>query len=270
MIDLHCHVLPDVDDGSPDMEHSLEMGRMAVNDGITIQACTPHIFPGVYHNSGPDIRLRVEQLQAALDEAAIPLTLVVGADVHMTPGLVGKLRSGEALTLHDSRYVLIETPHHILPPRTEDCFFDLLAAGFVPILTHPERMSWIDRDYALIQRLVRAGVWMQLTAGALLGRFGGRPRYWSERMLDEGMFHFVATDAHSTDGRPPFLREAFDRLCERIGEAEALNFVLHRPCGILEDRPVSEMPRTRVPPAGMPASEETFLERLAPLWRRIS
>ena len=120
------------------------MARMAVADGITVQACTPHIFPGVYNNVGPDIRARVAHLQFRLHEAGVPLRLVVGADIHMTPNLVAKLRSGEALTLYDTRYLLIETPHHVLPPRTEEVFFDLRAAGFVPILTHPERMSWID------------------------------------------------------------------------------------------------------------------------------
>ena len=97
--------------------------------------------------SGRDIRARVAHLQFRLHEAGVPLRLVVGADVHMTPNLVAKLRSGEALTLGDTRYVLIEPPHHVLPPRTEDVFFDLTAAGFVPILTHPERMSWIGHRY---------------------------------------------------------------------------------------------------------------------------
>ena len=83
----------------------------------------------------------------------VSLRLVAGADVHMAPNLVAKLRSGEALTLSDTRYLLIEPPHHVLPPRTEDVFFDLTAAGFVPIFTHPERMSWIDHRYELIKSL---------------------------------------------------------------------------------------------------------------------
>ena len=267
MIDLHSHLLPGVDDGSPDEERSLEMARIAVADGITVQACTPHIFPGVYNNVGRDIRARVAHLQFRLHEAGVPLRLVVGADVHMAPNLVAKLRSGEALTLGDTRYVLIEPPHHVLPPRTEDVFFDLTAAGFVPILTHPERMSWIDHRYDVVKRLVEAGVWMQLTAGALLGHFGNRAQYWSERMLDEGLVHIVATDAHDTSKRPPRLSAAFEALGVRLGESEAKQLVLTRPGGILDNRSPSDLvvglPR---PPVVAPAASTiSWWQRLGSL-----
>lgn len=244
------------------------MARLAVADGITIQACTPHIFPGVYNNTGADIRHRVEQLQLALDEASIPLHLVAGADVHIAPNLVQKLRTGEALSLYDSRYVLLETPHHVLPPRTEDTFFELMSAGFVPILTHPERMSWIDRHYDLVRRLVQAGAWMQLTAGALLGNFGSKPKYWSERMLDEGLFHIIATDAHDVERRPPRLRDAFEVLCRRVGDAEALNLVSHRPYGILENQPTSAFPAPPESTTMAVSPADSLLQRAAAFWRR--
>lgn len=260
MIDLHSHVLPGIDDGSPDDGSSLQMARMAVADGITVQACTPHMFPGVYDNSGPDVRARVARLQAQLDDHGIPLQLVTGADVHIVPDLVARLRNGAALTLNDTRYVLIETPHHVLPPRADDVFFNLLAAGYVPVFTHPERMTWIEQRFDFIKSLVKAGCWMQLTAGALVGKFGRKPKYWSERMLDEGLFHIVATDAHDTIRRPPALREAFDVLCGRVGETEALQMSLHRPLGILGNRLASEL----APPIA------THSEAAAePIWRRI-
>lgn len=269
MIDLHSHLLPGVDDGAPSLDVALAMARVAVAEGVTIQACTPHMFPGVYNNAGPDIRARVADLQDRLDEAGVALTLVTGADVHIAPNLVTDLQSGQTLSLHDTRYVLLETPHHVLPPRTENLFFELLAAGYVPILTHPERMTWIDRSYEVVQNLVRGGAWMQLTAGALLGTFGAKPKYWSERMLDEGMFHVMASDAHDVQRRPPGMRAAFDALCTRVGEAEALNLVLHRPFGVLEDRPMAEMPAAPAasPRAGTVAGAN-WLGRLTTLWGR--
>src|SRR5690606_33768464 len=106
------------------------------------------------------------------------------------------LRQGRIPTLSNSRYFLFEPPHHVAPPRLEEAAFNLLAAGYVPILTHPERLTWIESHYAVFKRLAHSGVWMQLTAGALYGKFGARPRYWSERMLDEGLVHIVASDAH--------------------------------------------------------------------------
>lgn len=239
------------------------MARMAVAEGVTVQACTPHFFPGVFNNAGPDVRLRVESLQRLLDEEGIPLRLVVGGDVHVAPDIAAKLRSGEALSLNDTRYVLVEPPHHILPPRVDELFFNLRLAGFVPILTHPERMTWIEERYDLIRRLAGNGVWMQLTAGALVGHFGRRARYWSERMLDDGFVQIVASDAHNTHRRPPLIAAAFEALCARVGEAEALRLLRDRPMGILEDA----CPESLFTPVAPPDQAELSVQQ--PFWRRL-
>jgi protein-tyrosine phosphatase len=243
MIDLHCHILPGIDDGASDLSVSLEMARAFVADGVTVVACTPHILPGLYPNSGPKIRDATAKLQQALDDQGITLTLVTGADNHVVQGFVTGLRSGHLLTLRDSRYVLVEPPHLVAPVRIDDLFFELLAAGFVPILTHPERLSWIDADYARIERLRAAGVWMQITAGSLAGNFGRRPRYWAERMLDEGAVHILATDAHDASRRRPNLSEGRDLAAKRIGADGAEHLVLTRPMAILNgDAPSSLAP----------------------------
>ena len=143
MIDLHCHILPGLDDGATDLSVSIAMANAFVADGVTVVACTPHILPGLYHNSGPQIRQATAHLQHALEREGIPLRLVSGADNHIVPGFVAELRSGHLLSLADTRYVLVEPPHHVAPPRLEDLFFNLLVAGYVPILTHPERLTWI-------------------------------------------------------------------------------------------------------------------------------
>jgi protein-tyrosine phosphatase len=233
MIDLHCHILPGIDDGAADVSVSLAMARAFVADGVTTVACTPHILPGLYHNSGPQIRLAVTALQQALDEEGIPLKLVPGADVHIVPDFAGGLRAGHLLTLADTRYVLVEPPHHTAPARLEDMFFGLLVAGYVPILTHPERLTWITGHYDVMQRLVQGGVWMQITAGSLAGNFGRQPKYWAERMLDEGCVHIIATDAHDCVRRPPILGLGREIAAKRVGPAEAEHLVLTRPRGII-------------------------------------
>lgn len=144
MIDLHCHILSGIDDGAADLSVSIEMARAFVMDGVAVVACTPHILPGLYANSGPQIRAATARLQQTLDEEGIPLRLITGADNHITPNFVAELRAGHLLSLADTRYVLVEPPHHIVPPRMEDLFFNLLVAGYVPILTYPERLSWIE------------------------------------------------------------------------------------------------------------------------------
>lgn len=183
MLDLHCHMLPAIDDGAVDLDMALDMARMAVADGIRTIACTPHIYPGMYENDASGIRAAIAAFQAELDQRDINLRLVEGADVHLVPGLLDGLREGRVPTIAGSRYLLLEPSHHVAPPRFEDSVFELMAAGYVPVITHPERLSWVEDQYAVFDRLSRRGAWMQVTAGALTGRFGRRVKYWGERVL---------------------------------------------------------------------------------------
>jgi protein-tyrosine phosphatase len=242
VIDLHCHILPGIDDGAADLSVSLAMAKASVEQGVTVIACTPHILPGLYHNSGPAIREATQQLQAILDQKGIPLRLATGADVHMAPDFIAGLRSGRLLSIADSRYVLVEPPHHSVPPQLEDFFFNLVVAGYVPILTHPERLSWVPSRYETIKKLVQAGVWMQITAGSFAGAFGRNALYWAQRMLDEGCVHLIATDAHDAERRPPNLAAGCEFVAKRVGFEEAQRLVLTRPMGILKDQTPSSLP----------------------------
>lgn len=242
MIDLHCHIIPGIDDGAADLQTSLEMARIAVADGVEVLACTPHILPGVYHNCGSEIRAATRELQLRLDDSDIPLRLVSGADVHLVPDMPAGLRSGRILSLADTRYVLVEPPHHVAPLRLVETFFGILVNGYVPVLTHPERLTWIESHYAAIVQLFQKGVWMQITAGSLLGGFGRGPRYWAERMLEEGRVHILASDAHGVGRRRPNLGRGREAAAKLVGEQEAEHLVYTRPLGILENRPPSELP----------------------------
>lgn len=261
MIDLHSHILPGVDDGATSLAHALDMANMAVADGIQVMACTPHFMPGVYNNETRDIAYRVEQFARELNDKGIDLQIVLGADAHIRPDFVDGLRSGQIPTLNGTRYVLFEPPHDIMPQRLDDLLHNILMAGYVPVLTHPERLRWIEKNYAMVQHLAAAGIWMQITAGSLTGRFGKRPHYWAQRMLAEGLVSILATDAHNTTSRPPLLAEAAAVAEAELGVGEAENLVVVRPRCILENAPVEASPtlpapRRQAPPAG-------------PLWRRL-
>lgn len=260
MIDLHCHMLPGIDDGAPDLQVALAMARCALADGITHTACTPHIYPGLYENSRDGIARAIADLQAEFEHAGLSLSLVIGADTHLAPDLLEGLRERRIPTLNDSRYLLLEPPHHIAPPRFEDVVFRLMTAGYVPVITHPERLSWIETHYDIFERLAGRGVWMQITAGSVTGRFGRRPRYWAERMLDEHLVHILATDAHHIDRRPPLLAEARDAVAKRLGESEAIHQVLTRPRGIVDNRLPSELP---------PLPERASISVKPRAWRRL-
>lgn len=261
MIDLHCHLLPGVDDGAPTLDVALAMARCAVADGIEVIACTPHIYPGLYENNRIAIEAATEALRRELEAEAIPLRLVVGADTHLAPDLVSNIRGGLIPTLAGSRYFLLEPPHHVAPPRFEGSVFMLLAAGYVPVITHPERLSWIESNYEIFSRVAKAGAWMQLTAGSITGRFGRRPKYWAERMLDEGLVDIIATDSHHIQKRPPLLAEGRDAAASRVGDEEAWHMVRTRPRGILSDASPQSLPAR--PDRSAPAAPRDGF------WRRL-
>jgi protein-tyrosine phosphatase len=246
MIDLHSHILPGVDDGAPDLSTALAMAQMAVDEGIQVMAATPHFMPGLYDNEAQDIRARVADFNLELGAAGIDLHVVVGCDAHIRPDFLDCLRDGTLLRLNDSRYVLFEPPHTTMPPRLEDLLFNIQMAGYVPILTHPERLKWIEQNYRVMQSLAESGVWMQITCGSLTGRFGSRPKYWAERMLAEGLVHILATDAHNLTSRPPLMANAFAKAQSEVGLDEANNLVLIRPVNILDNQPVELSPPINV------------------------
>ena len=189
------------------------------------------------------------------------LALVVGGDAHIRPDFVSALQSGMILSLHDSRYVLFEPPHMSMPQRFEELLFNVQMSGYVPILTHPERFKWIEQNYEVFQNLARSGVWMQVTAGSLTGRFGKRSRYWAQKMLAEGLVSIVATDAHNVTSRPPLLAEARLVAEAEVGLDEARHLVVTRPLCVLDNAPAEAVPPILVP--GLAKVEQ------GSFWRRI-
>lgn len=239
MIDLHCHLLPGCDDGASDVAVSVEMARAAVADGVKVTACTPHITPGLYDNSAEGIVRGVADLQRALDDAGIDLKLVVGADIHIDPGLRASLRAGVAPTINGTRYFLLEPPHHILPPHFVQFSQSLLDEGYVPVLTHPERLTWIRSHYDVIEAVNEAGMLMQVTAGSLTGAFGRSARYYSERLLSEGRVDLVASDGHNLGSRPPTLSAAYAEVERRLGREQAQELFVTTPERMLNDEVVA-------------------------------
>jgi protein-tyrosine phosphatase len=244
MIDLHSHILPGLDDGSADLAESLEMAKLAVADGTTHMACTPHIVPGMYLNGTENITRSVRSLERALQRADIPLALFVGADVHIAPDLPEQLALGKVPTLNRSRYFLFEPPHHVLPPRLEELVVRLIKAGFVPILTHPERLTWARTNYDVIERLNTAGCMIQVTADSIIGAFGRAALYYSEKLIDEGRVDIIASDTHGAVRRRPGLSQAVVAAAKRCGEDEVYNMVVKRPGDILANRPLEPVGKT--------------------------
>ena len=237
MIDLHCHVLPAIDDGAESLDQSLEFCRVALADGITTLVATPHQKPGQFDNSPEAIREKVRELNVALAESAIDLKVVEGAEVYCSADVVSRVREGLATTINgNGRYLLLEFPYQQTPLRAEETVFQLKVAGVTPVLAHPERIAYFTADLGRLEKMVRLGCLTQVTAAALTGGFGSKARDFSRRMLERNLVHVISSDAHDPIYRPPQLSKARDVAATVVGSERALAMVAEVPAAICEGR----------------------------------
>ena len=251
MIDTHSHILPGLDDGIEDLEQALSAARIAVQDGIEGVICTPHWISGIFENTGSIVMAAVESFEQHLREHNIPLALYPGAELRVNLEIPTKIAQGALLTLNESAYALIELPAEIIPPRIEDLFYSLQVEGVTPVIAHPERNPGLAKDPGRLYGWIQSGVLAQLTAGSLLGKFGGTIRKLCLLLLEHGMVHLIATDCHGLRNRAP-------RLSKALREAEATvgkNFAARIFC----DNPLEIVKRGTVTPF-----------ELLPLGRRFS
>ena len=230
--DIHCHMLPGIDDGAKNWGDSLAMARLAADDGISTVIATPHQLGNFDSNHGDEIRRLVVELQQRLDAAQIRLQVLPGADVRIETGMFDRLQNGDVLTLGDYRkHVLLELPHELFLPL-EQVVEGLESLDIVGILSHPERNEGILRKPEVVAPLVDRGCLMQITAGSLCGTFGPECQQLSEWLLAEGLVHFVATDGHGPRSRRPLIRRAFERVVELTSEAMAVELCSQNPAAV--------------------------------------
>ncbi len=234
LFDTHCHLLPSLDDGPPDWAESIGMAWGAVADGIGGVVATPHQL-GSYSANTPDaIRQTTGEMRRHIEGRGVPLQVFPGAEVRLEPDLVHRIRTGDVITLADrERHVLVEMPHEIYVPF-ENMLDQLRRAGLVAVLAHPERNSGVRRKPEVLRSLVHRGCLLQITAGSLLGKFGGGVRQLAEQLIGNGWVHLVATDAHRVRGRRPVLGGAYQKITRFWGETTAATLCVDNPRRIVE------------------------------------
>lgn len=218
LIDLHAHVLPGVDDGPATLEQALDLLRAMAAQGVQVVVATPHGADGYYNATGPQVREKVAQVQAAARAAGIAITVLAGMELRLDAGLVPRLKRGELLTLAGTPWVCVELPHSTYPPYTEWALFELMVAGYRPVLAHPERNRGIQQRPERLERLAEQGVLACVMAGSLLGRHGPEAQRLAARFLAGGTATLLASDAHDLDRRPPLLAQALAE-ARRLGKA---------------------------------------------------
>jgi protein-tyrosine phosphatase len=245
VIDIHCHILPGLDDGAADVETALAMARLAARGGIEAVVATPHAFDGKYETSRRLAEAALARLRAAIAEAGIELALYLGSDCHLDERIFDPARREDVLTIAGSRYLLVEFPHALVPPRVEETFFRLHGMGISPVLTHPERNAELQRPdgIARIEAWVAGGLFVQVTGESLTGGFGRRSAAVAQALVRRGLCHFVATDGHSSGWRPPILSAARAEVERLAGPRAAELLFEENPARALGDTSIGAPPR---------------------------
>jgi protein-tyrosine phosphatase len=260
LTDLHCHLLPGIDDGSKTMTQSMAMARIAVDDGITTTVVTPHHLNGVYTNRAQSIREAIERLNAALQREAIALNILPGSELHLTPELPGELAAGTALTIaNKGRAALVELPVHTVPVGAEHLLEDIIAQGLTPVIAHPERNSELRRNPDRLADWVQMGCLAQVTVQSCTGRFGESVQDAARTMVGAGSIHVAASDAHRDRRRVPKLTPAREPIADWTNEQVAKLLIETYPTDLAAGR----APNLDLLRDALPARSEK------PWWRRM-
>ena len=223
MIDLHCHILPGLDDGPDSFEESLDMARMAAADGVRVIVATPHLDTRYDHPCPALIRELTDRLNGLLRDEGIALQVLPGAEVQAAPELVSALQAGRVMTVADrGRYVLVELPLAGHPVYAGDLFFRMQVAGYTPIIAHAERVDWFRAQPQMLQEFKQRNVCLQINAESIAGRAGRGLRRTALKLAKEGLADVLGSDGHNVTRRKPLLTVASRNLRGRPGLFEKL------------------------------------------------
>ena len=240
MIDIHCHILPEVDDGPKSWEVSEAMCRMAAEDGIEHMVATPHSNDRYFYD-----REYLSTLLESLRQRVGPRpALSLGCDFHLSfDNMQMALRAPEKFCIGESHYMLVEFSNFSISPQVDDWFRQMRERGITPIITHPERNPLLQQDPQRVLKWRDIGCAVQATASVFTGFWGPRLRQIADWLLKEKAVHFLSTDAHETKRRVPVLSAGKKIIAKEFGEELAEALVNHNPHAVITDQPLPYFPQ---------------------------
>lgn len=226
MIDLHCHILPGIDDGAKTIEDSIDMARDAVKGGITHVLATPHHMLREWTNEKTKVIKLVNMLQDELDSREIPLTIFPGQEVRLYGEIIEDIEKDKILFVDEQKqYLLIEFPATSIPHYTERLFYELQGMGITPIIVHPERNREVQEHPNRLKNLIDKGALSQLTAASYTGGFGKKIQKLSSQLVEVNMVQFIASDAHNITNRSFHMKEAYTKIEKEFGRKKKEEFL---------------------------------------------
>ena len=244
MIDIHCHILPGLDDGARSPDEAIQMAQHAIKDGITKVVATPHLFRGNSRSLDP-IRIEQERLRlmSYLRKKNLDIEIYSGAEVHISHDILAQIKEqSQDLTINRGSYLLVEFPSSHVFSNTKDLFFNLRSEGIIPIIAHPERNSVFRERSERLYELVLMGALVQANSGSFLGTYGMKVRDAVFRFLHANLIHFIGSDAHDISSLPINLSDSYELISTTVGNTVAEALFEHNPLAVIEDRELSICP----------------------------
>ena len=235
MIDLHSHILYGIDDGARDLQMTLDMLKMAEEDGITTMVATPHYIVGANQYDQEDLINRYHEVVAYMKKTAIAIDLLLGHELYIDQYLPESLEKDQCYGIGDTSYLLVELPMMGIPTYTDQVLYDLINRGYRPILAHPERYAPVQEDPNILMDYIKMGCLTQINSGSIKGLNGRKVAETAKLLLKNNMGHLVASDCHSNKRRNPRLSTAYNQVLAWIGKEKTDSLFFDNPQKVLED-----------------------------------
>ena len=218
MIDIHKHILPNIDDGARSIEETFNLIKEAKNAGFEAIVSTSHYKEGYYETDTPEREVWINAIYENLKAKNIDVELYLGNEIYMSENMIRLLEEGKASTINDTSYVLFEMPLNAEPLNLYDVIYEMLQYKIVPILAHPERYTFIQKEPELVYDLIKKGVLMQANYGSIIGQYGEKAEIIVKKFLENDMIHMLGSDVHRPGTIYPKIPEILSKLEELIGE----------------------------------------------------
>ena len=256
MIDIHCHILPNVDDGSESLEESIEMAKIAESEGITKIVNTSHCHFDFKYKKGNELKLELEKFNQVLKEENINIEVLLGNELYYTSDLIERFDELDFFSMNNSKYILMEFSPINFPKNIEDVIYEIKIRGYIPIIAHAERYKQVQEDVNIVLDCIKEGALIQVNASSILGKNGEKAEDTSKKLLDNNMVHFVATDAHSSNRRRPLIKDSYNYILKNYGKEVAEKLFIENPTSVIENRDISILNPTKY------EEKRSFLKRL--------
>lgn len=235
-IDIHTHILPEVDDGSRSMAETIKMLQIAQEQQIETIIATPHFIPGGKNLPVDVLKQRLEQVQAEAIKINPSMKVFLGNEIYYSESVIEDLKSGKALTLAESRYVLVEFSTKDTDQHIYRALSGLIRAGYIPILAHVERYRCFYKKEYLIHDLIEAGCYIQMNSRSLIGGFLDREAAYHRSLIEQGLIHLIGSDCHDEKVRIPYMMKAAQMIINKYDESLVSKILFTNPLNVLENK----------------------------------